>query len=305
MTVKEGIGRDILRLFVWYPLRWLILASPVRTAISILRLMGDLHYSLSRGKKKVLSQNLGRIRKDCPAETVGKISREYLRNHYIDRLFIFIFPRLGANELKRLVNIKGVEHLDSALKSGLGAVLVHGHFGPVHLPLVALARLGYRMKQIGLPSDEGLSWIGRNVAFKLRLFYESKMPAEVINAEAFLRGAFRWLKDNGVLMITGDGTGTDKHVGRHEAFKFFGQDVLFPLGPSILAKKTGAKILPMFIAPGEARFLYTIIIERPLTEDDPRRMTEAFVRRLESYASEYPQYLHFLDRFSPGLLIRK
>ncbi len=308
MTVKEGIGRDVLRLFVWYPLRWLILASPVLLSISILRLMGDLHYSLSKRKKNILSENLRRIRKDCAAPVASGITREYLRNHYIDRLFIFMFPRLGADELKRLVGIKGIEHLDNALKAGRGAILVHGHFGPVHLPLVMLARLGYGMKQIGLPSDEGLSWIGRNVAFRLRLLYESKMPAEVIKADSFLRGAFRWLNDNGVLMITGDGAGTGKYVGKHEVFKFFGHDVLFPLGPSILAKKTGASMLPMFIVPGEGgegRFLYTIIIERPLAGADAKAMTEAFVRRLEAYAAEHPHYMHFLDRFAPGLLIRE
>ena len=206
------------------------------------------------------------------------------------------------------MEIRGLEHLDESLKKGKGVILVHGHFGPVHLPLVSLARLGYKMKQIGLPSDEGLSWVGRNVAYRLRLKYEAKIPAEIIKADTFLRSAFRWLNDNGVIMITGDGTGTDKWYGRYETFAFFGYNLMFPLGPSILSEKTGASLIPIFIIPGKDR-LFKIIIEQPITSqrpapEKPFDLTEKFVKRLENYIAYYPGYMHFLDRFYLGGLIQ-
>ena len=235
--------------------------------------------------------------------------REYFRNHYIDRLLIFIFPKIDVAAVERLVEISGLEHLDRALARGRGAILVHGHFGPVHLPLVALARRGYRMKQIGLPSDEGLSWVGRKVAFRLRLRYEGRMPAEIIHAESFLRPAFTWLQENGILMVTGDGSGTEKIVGRQSLSRFFNQPVLFPLGPFLLAGKTGAAILPLFIVPG-AHKAYRIVIEEPFASDragaaGAAEMTSQFVRRLEARVAEHPGYMHFLDRFSPGNLIQE
>lgn len=307
MVVNEGISRDLLRLVVWYPLRWVLLILPVRYGIAVLRIMGDSHYGLSSGKKRVILRNLSTIRKDN-SNWNTRAAREYFRNHYIDRLLIFIFPKFGAKEVGRFVEIEGIEHLHRALEKGKGAILLHGHFGPVHLPLVSLAMLGYRMKQIGLPSDEGLSWIGRNIAFRLRMKYESIIPAEIINADSFLRGAFRWLNDNGIIMITGDGSGTERQVGRHKVFSLFGHPVKFPLGPAILAQKTGAEIIPMFVAPGENGYLYKIIIEKPLISDKIGEealidITGQFVRRLETYISKYPGYMHFLDRFSPGQLI--
>jgi KDO2-lipid IV(A) lauroyltransferase len=216
MVVNESFSRDLLRLVVWYPLRWLILILPVRWGIAALRTMGDMHYALSKSKKRVIQKNLGAIRSNTSSvgDSNTEAVREYFRNHYIDRLLIFIFPRFGVKEVKRFIDIEGLGHLDDALKFGKGVILVHGHFGPVHFPLVALAKLGYRMKQIGLPSDEGLSWIGKNVAFRLRLKYEALIPGEIIKADSFLRGAFRWLNDNGIIMTTGDGSGTEKHVGR-------------------------------------------------------------------------------------------
>lgn len=305
MEVRESIPRDIMRLIVWFPLRWIIAASPVSMGVAIMRLMGDLHHAISRGKKALLANNLGRMR--GVSIDRGKAVREYFRNHYIDRLFIFIFPRLDARRVGRLVDIEGLENLDNALKQGRGAVLVHGHFGPVHLPLVALARMGYRMKQIGLPSDEGLSWIGRNVAFRLRLRYESMMGAEIIMADSFLRKAFKWLNDNGVIMITGDGSGTGTRVGRHRAFEFLGHRVMFPVGPALLAQKNGSALIPLFIVPGEGK-PYKIIIERPITselegEERAADSTRQFVARLERYVTMHPGYMHFLDRYTPGMLI--
>lgn len=305
MVVKESISRDLLRLLVWFPLRWLIVILPVRLGIAALRTMGDMHYALSRGNRAQFLENLARIKGRDNKDS--SYVREYFRNHYIDRLLIFIFPKFGAKEVRRFIEIEGIEHLNNALERGKGVILIHGHFGPVHLPLVSLARLGYGMKQIGLPSDEGLSWVGRNVAFRLRMKYEAKIPAEIIKADSFLRGAFKWLNSNGIIMITGDGSGTENRVGRHEVFEFFGKKVMFPLGPAILAEKTGAALLPMFIEPGEKK-LYKVIIEEPLTSENTgseraAEITGKFVRRLESHIFQYPGYMHFLDRFSPGGLI--
>jgi lauroyl/myristoyl acyltransferase len=298
MVVKESLLRDMLRLFVWYPFRWLVLALPVRIGVALLSLMGDVHYCFSIEKRQRLHQNSLLIK--TKGIVKGNFIKEYFRNYYIDRLLIFIFPKFGRQEIERFVEFEGFEYLDQALKKGKGAILVHGHFGPVHLPLVTLARLGYKIKQIGNPSDEGLSWIGRHVAFRLRLIYEKKIPAEIIKVDSFLRPAFTCLQGNGVIMTTGDGSGTVRQVGKQEPFLFLNQKVMFPLGPSRLAYKTDAALLPLFIIPGK-RKPYRIIIEPPLlsekTGDEKiRDLTGQFIERFEYYAILYPEYMHFIDR---------
>lgn len=304
MVVKESIARDVLRLIVWYPLRWLLLSLPMGLGIMVLRTMGDIHYALSKGRKGQILSNLQRA--NVPQGEAMAAVREYMRLHYIDRLLIFIFPKMGKREVGRYVEITGLEHIDKAIGEGRGVVLVHGHFGPVHLPLVALARLGYRMKQIGLPSDEGLSWIGRNVAFRLRMKYEGMMPAKIIKADGFLRDAFKWLSSGGVVMITGDGSGTEKRLGRHALYSFLGQPVMFPLGPALLAAKADAALIPMFIMPGKDK-PYRIVIESPISTGgsavDAGAATGDFVGRYEARVRECPGYMHFIDRFSPGMFI--
>ena len=309
MRTNESFLRDILRIIVWYPIRWIILSIPIYGGIKLIGFMGDIDYAISINKRKRLNENLLIIMDyiNCYSESMKKHIKEYFRNHYIDRLMIFLFPRFKKRNFTRFVEIKGLEYVDKALQSGKGVILVHGHFGPVHLPLVVLTRLGYQINQIGMPSDEGLSLVGRVVSFKIRMKYEAKLPAEIVRANGFLRVVFKWLKDNRVIMITGDGSGRKKKFGRHEIFKFFGHSVMFPLGPAILARKTGAKLLYVFVIPGEKK-LYKIIIEKgPTTtkeyDEDIENATKHFIKRLESYVSKYPGFMHFLDIFCPGQLI--
>ena len=61
MVVNESFFRDALRLLVWYPLRWLVVALPVRAGIFVLRSMGDLHCALARGRQSLLLENLRRM----------------------------------------------------------------------------------------------------------------------------------------------------------------------------------------------------------------------------------------------------
>jgi KDO2-lipid IV(A) lauroyltransferase len=304
MRVKESLSRDLLRLFVWYPLRLLVERLPPARGLAVYRAMGDLHWRLARGKRSLLEERIARIDRavGTAARSPGEQSRLYFRNHYVDRLFIFLFPRMTRAHVDALTDFSGLHHLDAALAAGRGAVLVHPHFGPVHLPLVGLHHLGYRMVQIGMPSTEGLSWVGRKVAFRLRLRYEARIPAPIVKADGYLKPVFRALRDNKAVMITGDGTGTDQRLGRQAPLPFLDAQALFPLGPALLAKKTGAWLLPMFITPGRAG-TYRVTIEEPLargTVEDPEPVMAAFAARYAEQVAACPGFMHFLDRLAPG-----
>ncbi|WLE97603.1 MAG: lysophospholipid acyltransferase family protein [Candidatus Electrothrix communis] len=305
MQTGESPVRDILRLIVWYPLRWFLLAVSPKIALATLRFMGDLHYGAAKGKRRMLTENLQRmgISETHHAENI----RLYFRNHYQDQLFPLVFPKFNKENIVDYVSFQGLSHLDKALEKKKGVVLVHGHFGPVHLPLVSLALMGYPMKQIGNPSDKGLSWIGRHVAFRLRMQYEERIPADIIQAGSFLRPIFQALRSNQIIMTTGDGSGTEETFGKQACFQFLGQQAVLPLGPAILSQKTGASLLPLFILPGD-QTLFTVIIESEITSDLPGEQgvhdcTRQFLVRLQEYIRTSPGYMHFLDRFVPGQFI--
>jgi len=302
----------MLRLVVWYPLRWILQILPVAWGFRILRFMGKLHFLAAAPANSPLLDNPAPI---IPEKKWRKQAlKQYFINHYCDQLFILIAPKFTKKTISTHVEIQGLENLDNALDHGKGVVLVHGHLGPAHLPLVVLSILGYQMNQIGNLSDKGLSWIGKNVAFRLRMAYEKKIPAPIVKAGSFLRPVFRALNNNEVVMLTGDGTGRDKKYGLYHEFVFFNQSMKFPIGPAGLSEKTGAVLLPLFVRPGTGR-LYSIVIEKPLTPDNPTPnrknltnvldLTQNFIRLFEDKVREFPGYWHFLDRFSPGQLIEE
>jgi len=305
MIVHESYIRDILRLIIWYPLRALIVSMPWRMGLYLMRLMGDIHRLAAAGKRGRLAENLKPL--GLSGQDHLSAIRTYFQNHYIDRLSILIFSDFNLNRIRKSIVFQGLEHLNQALSHGRGAILVHGHFGPALYPLVTFARMGYPMKQIGNPSDEGLSRIGRKVAFRLRMAYEKKIPAEIFKTGNYFRPIYRWLSGNGVIMVSGDGTGTARTIGTQQTARLFGQKMIFPQGPARLSLSTGAPLLPLFILPGPGD-TFRIIIEPPLKArvkngDTVSGLTEAFVKRLEHYIAACPGYMHFLDRFHKGGLI--
>jgi lauroyl/myristoyl acyltransferase len=305
MIVKENIARDAMRLLIWYPVRWLVAILPLPVGLNLFRFMGDLDHALSRGKKRAITQRLRTAlggRADDPR--ISAAVREYFRNHYVNQLQIFLFPRLTRSSIGQIHTFTGLEHLDAALRRGHGCILVHAHFGPSQLPLCALGIFGYPMMQLGYLTDEGLSFIGKRVAFRLRKIYEDKIPARIISADAFLRPVMEWIRKNRVLMISGDGAGGGKFIGKYRFFPFLGEPTLFPLGATTLAVKTDAALLPLFTVLNEDGTYTTVIHEAIDGSPDsagnrsPETLSGVFVKKLEEFVLRYPHLWHFWDELA-------
>jgi len=311
MKVSESLGRDLLRLVVWYPLRLVVERLPPRTGLALLARLGRLHAALAGrrgGRAARLKRAAGMV-----ALTLDEAAREAqmvaaYETHYVNQLSIFVFPRLTRDNRPSVLTIEGVEHLDAALAAGRGAVLPIGHFGPTQLPLAALGLLGYPMLQIGFLSDAGLSFIGRNVAFRLRRIYESRIPAAIVPPGPGTRRAVEHLRGGGVVMTTADDGPGQLPFGRHADFDFPGGRLSAPLGPAKLALATGAALCPAFIGPGRnVPFCLTIEapLEVPAISDKNaagRAMTKDFLERYAARIVAMPGWWHGLEDhvFSPA-----
>ncbi len=307
MIVKEHIFRDIARLFIWYPVRWFVSALPVPVAFRLFSALGDLNYFFCRKKMDNIRRNIASGLKNTEPGEVEKILRTYLQNHYLDRLHIFKYPELlKKRNSDRVMTLTGTELLQNILQQGTGAILALGHYGPIQLPLFSLGQNGFNVIQIGLPFSANLSWIGKNVAFRLRLKYESLIPAEIFPASKFLRPVLKHLKSNGVIMITIDPAGGGQWIGRMEQHTFFGNKMVFPVGAAALALKTHTPILPVSITrSGIISFKCTI--HQPIYNGSDSlsasEITEKLVRWYEMEVSQDPGLWHFWDEFEPGKLL--
>jgi KDO2-lipid IV(A) lauroyltransferase len=303
MRVQESILRDGLRLVIWFPFRWLVQIVSLRRAFWLYKAAGDAHVALLGGRSGRLTATLQRTLGIDGAEAAATVKRIF-ENHYLDRLHIFLYPRLRSWErLAPFVVFENRGVLDAALANGRGALLVQPHFGPVQITLLGLALTGYKPLQIGLPSDEGLSCIGRKVAFRYRVKYEGMLPAPIIAADGYLGSVYKHLLRGGVVLTTGDGAGGNVFLGEHRKFPFLGTERMIPLGPALWALRTRAAYLPTFIIP-ERHDRFRIVFGEPLEprlgdpEQDARDLTERYLRQAEEYIRQYPACWHFWDELA-------
>lgn len=299
MQTSENIARDILRLFIWFPFRLFITAIPPSSVFFIFKIMGSLHFYVSRQKRQNVIRNIEtflNIDKKC---ALG-ITKKYYENHYLDRLHIFLYPKLTVKKtIEKYVYFENIEVLKKELENSRGVLIVQPHFGPVQITLLALGLFGYNPIQIGYLRDIGLSKIGRAVAYRYRLKYEAMLPP-ILPANKFLGRAYKHLMSGGVVFTTGDGAGGGVLLGEYRKFNFFNIQKMFPLGAAIWAIKTGAAFVPTFIiTEGYKRF--RIVFEKPIEgmyndiEKDKLFITKQFISIVEKYIRKYPHCWHFWD----------
>ena len=299
MVIGENILKDIVRPFIWFGLRWIVLLLPAGWEFYIYKAMGRVYYLLSPAKRVELLPNLEFLLGD--GRKLKPIARRYIENHFVNRYLNFSFSKITKRNLHRYVSVDGLDRLDAALARGKGCVLVHAHFGPSQLQLIALGRLGYRLNQIGAPDVWGLSKLGR---YCLRVFREDekKIPARIIQAGSFLRPVFDCLKRNEVLMTAGDGTGARRFIGKSMPFQFMGGNLLFPIGAASIAVRTGAAYLPIFMVPEERGNRYRILISHEIKphigSGAAVSMTEEFLQIFSQMLWRYPYLWHFWDELN-------
>lgn len=300
MKTRESLARDLARLAVWFPLRWGVGAAPAGWGFALYKLMGDLHYLALRLAKRERVAAVMRERLGLSPAAAAAAARRYSENHYVDRLNIFLYPKFTeSRRIDRFVSFENRAVLDRELAKGRGVLIVQPHFGPVQLTLLALALHGYEPLQIGYQRDEGLSAIGRSVAFRYRLKYEALLPP-IIAADKYLGRVYRHLARGGVVLTTGDGAGGGVAIGEHRDYRFLGRERSFPLGPAVWARKTGAAYLPTFIV-AERHDRYRVVFGEPIESGGADRqagvvaVTGAFVAVLEDFVRRHPSCWHFWD----------
>ncbi|MBN1233571.1 MAG: hypothetical protein JXA60_09490 [Candidatus Coatesbacteria bacterium] len=294
MQVQESLLRDIARLIIWYPIRWLVIILPVRWGYRLFDFFGLLHMIASRNKAKKLdllfTENYG---KNSTCNT-----KKYFKLHYRDRLQIFYFPRFRrSNAWQKIVSIENPSILDECKKKR-GIIFLHPHMGLIQLQNFILYSRDLNIMQLGFPDSEELSMIGTNIAFRKRLYYESFIPGGVYSIEHFLRPVIKWLKDGNCILTTGDGQGRKDFRGKYKVFKFLDGYYPFPLGAAKLACFTDSIIIPIFMKE-EQDLSYKLVLTEIIKPEDLdyniERITGVFIKRFENFLVEYPWCWHFWD----------
>ena len=223
---------------------------------------------------------------DLSHEEQQAVGLAVMRNIAMNWSELFFAGGQRKQQVHEAISVTGREHLDRALAGKTGVIAVSAHYGNYPLVGITLARLGYACRVVvrDLASPAGST-----------LYAEARrrilLPALTTTPEAaFMRSALRLLRTGGILQVI-----SDENRRRGGVFvNFFGRPAATPAGTAMLARRTGAPILPMFMVRNPDN-TQTLHIEPPLhvdpsadTERDIIAITAAYTAVIERYIRAHP-----------------
>ncbi|MBU2578200.1 lysophospholipid acyltransferase family protein [Patescibacteria group bacterium] len=306
MIPHKNIIKDLGRIFFWYPLRMIVQAAPLNVAYLIGGLLGGLDYHVSNQKRVAkMSSNIS-LALGVTTREANRIVQKNLKMHMRNNLEFIKYPKFSKNTVEESITFKNIDRLDTALQRGKGVIMLTAHFGAKQLLQIALALKGYPINQIHYHMQSGeLSFIQKHVAQRHRIKIEAQIPVNFIPANGFLRTGFKCLKDNQVLIMAGDGIGLKQHMNKSYCpFDIFGKQMLFPIGPAAMTRRTGAVLLPAFVV--RQKMSHHIIFEPPLEVGSKKdqNVTADYVKLLEGHIRQNPWQWEFWEELSDTLLFR-
>jgi lauroyl/myristoyl acyltransferase len=171
---------------------------------------------------------------------------EWLERHFelaaSEKLDAHLYHRMGAEGIQRLIEIRGLEHLNSALERGSGAILYSGHVTGHFTFFVGLGLQGFPLNMIGFPEDLEQWTANRRNGFMERRLGFQFLRMHTANFGIAVKAA-NALRRNGIVTIEIDQTESRPKV----EVEFMGGPGYFPTGAALIAQASGAPLLPFWI----------------------------------------------------------
>jgi len=262
--------------FAILPLRWAIKAGET-LGLLLFYLWGDRRRIATENLRSAVSSNAVKV-----SEPIEKVIKENFKN--LGKSFVEvvkIYYGFGESIINS-VDIEGAENLNAARSKGKGVLFITGHCGNWELLAIASVKLS-PLSIVARPIDNPYLNI---VVEKVRKRYDNS----VIYKKGALKPILQALKNNGVVGIL-----MDQAVTRDEGYviDFLGRGAWTTKMPALIARKTGAAVLPAFINRTDKGHRIRIYPQIELSgandsEKATREDTVKFSSFIEDYIKENP-----------------
>lgn len=278
--------------------RWLIYVNvyalvkimrflPRLAAVFVMRLLGRAVFLLIKSRRERTLQHLDSAygREKSSAE-INRIARQVFLNISTCAADAIRIPQIIGNGIDRMITIEGREHLDRISENGQGAILLTAHFGNWELLAAWIAKSGYKLKVVGAPNhDPRLDKLITDARNSIGYFN--------ITRGSDTRDIIRGIRDGYFIgMLTDQDTKVDGVF-----VKFFDQWAHTAVGPVVLARRYGLKIVPVFMRL-DSRSTYHIEVQEPLplefTENkvhdlliNTQKCSDAYERIIRKYPEQW------------------
>lgn len=184
-----------------------------------------------------------------------------------------------ADALIDSIEIRGMEHYQDALSRGKGVVFLTGHCGNWELVALAFSRR-FRAPMSVVARRQNNPYLNAMVE-KMRLQYDNL----VIYKDNAMRSMMAVIRKNGAIGLLVDQA---VFAGEGARIPFLGRMALASKGPVILARKTGAAILPSFIHREGKRHVLTF---HPVCDFDGDSSEAGMAGNVKQYSEYIEQYI--------------
>lgn len=274
---------------------------PPRVAYRLCNPIGDLACWLLPSRRRIVRQNLSMVLGGEPPDLARRtrgVFREGVKYYYDT----FRASSLSDQEMERVISLQGWDNLQGALARGKGALVLTAHFGSPALVAQILAVRKCRVTAVAeaLPNRRLLDLMSRvRAGHGIRVVpFGPSITRELTAA----------LGRNEVVGVVGDRDIQKTGV----PVRFFGRETTLPVGPVMLALRTGAALLPSFTYRQKDGH-FAAFIGEPLQlertgrlQEDLRRGTQRVAELLEEAIKKSPeQWIVFEPIWSEGAAARQ
>ena len=217
----------------------LIGLMPLGMAYAFAKVMSRIVFFLIARHRKIAMQNLDiAFGPDKSKKEKAKIAREcfeYMAKSGVEIVYLL----KKQDSITSKVTIEGRKSLEEAFRKGNGVIAVSGHFGNFPLMMASLAREGFKVNVImRYMRDQKIEGYFHKKREEMGVHTIHSTPRDVC-----VKKSLSVLRNNQMLFIP-----LDQHFGTGGIFvDFFNRKAATATGPAVLALRTKAAIVPIFI----------------------------------------------------------
>ncbi len=257
---------------------------PRETGLRIGSVIGRLLFAFDKKHRKIAIDNISRAFRWQPqSDEVQRIARQVFNNLGIMIFEIAWTTRLSPDVLGQHFKISGREHYYRAVEKGKGVLLLTAHMGNWELFTVIAHMAGIPANVVYRPLD---SQTLDDAVKQIRC----RFGAELIPTKRAIFKIVRALKKNESVAMLMD-QNVDWYNGVY--VDFFGRRACTNKGMAVLALRTEAPVVPIFMLREGAGFRAEVYPEIPLIKTGDNRKdvelnTEKYNQAIEKIVRQYP-----------------
>jgi lauroyl/myristoyl acyltransferase len=248
----EQLLRHAESVAYWLAVAPLASSLPASLAYRVARWRGDLTFQHRAGQRSDIVRNVRQVLGDeVSTEEAEGLAREFFRMRSCEVIDVMLL-RGQARSLRKLVEIRGREHLDAALAGGKGAILCSAHFGSYNSAFSLLHASGFPLTSTGRSLTDQMSSAERRLlefAYSRRLQRHRQRPGiefQPGRVQAAVQAAVA-LRANEVVTFLSDAPPLEADRTRAVDVTFLGRQARLLPGVVTLAGLTGAPVLMVFM----------------------------------------------------------